>query len=357
MWIVQLALRRPYTFAVMALLIMVLGVTAIVGMRTDIFPEIDIPVITVVWTYKGMDTEEFEKRITTYSEYSISSNVNDIKKMESQTVNGVSVVKIFFHAGVDPGVAMSQVTSVSQAIRQVMPPSIQPPIILRFNASSVPILQLSLSSDTLPESEVYDYALFRLRTQLATIQGLTLPAPYGGKERQVMVDLDPQALQAKGISPKEVSDAINAYNLAFPTGIARIDTRQYPVSLNNTPPDAETFNNIPIKVVEGATVFMRDVAHVRDGATTQTTVVRRDGKRGALVTILKNGNASTLDIVRGVKEMMPTIRAAAPKGLQIDLLFDQSLFVPVVYSVLRRGGVALPDEEAEPMDAIEDDRF
>src|SRR3954451_5023431 len=206
MWIVQLALRRPYTFVVMALLILVLGVTSVTQMRTDIFPEIDIPVISVIWTYKGMDAEEFEKRITTFSEYATSSNVNDIRKIESQTLNGVAVVKVYFHPGVDVGVAMSQVTSVSQAIRQIMPPSVQPPIILRFNASSVPIVQLSLSSDTLSEAEVYDYALWQLRTQLSTIQGLTIPTPYGGKERQIMVDLDPEALQAKGVSARDVAD-------------------------------------------------------------------------------------------------------------------------------------------------------
>src|SRR5262245_49940562 len=327
MWIVRLALRRPYTFAVMALLILVLGGASIARMRTDIFPEIDIPVITMIWTYKGMDAEEFEKRITTFSEYAVSSNVNDIRKLESQTLQGVAVVKVFFHPGTDVGVAMSQVTSVSQAIRQIMPPSVQPPIILRFNASSVPILQLSLSSDTLSESEVYDYALWRLRTQLSTIRGLTLPAPYGGKERQIMVDLDPKAMQSLGVSAREIADAVNAYNLAYPTGVARIGDREYPVSLNNSPPSAEAFNDIPIKVVNGATVYMRDVAFVRDGFTTQTTVVRRDGQRGALVTILKNGNASTLDIVREVKAMLPAIKAAAPEGLKIDLLFDQSLFV------------------------------
>ncbi|HZN35966.1 MAG TPA: efflux RND transporter permease subunit [Pirellulaceae bacterium] len=327
MWIVQLALKRPYTFAVMALLIVVLGVAAISQMRTDIFPEIDIPVVTVIWTYKGMDASEVEKRITTYSEYAFSSNVNGIKRMESQTLSGVAVIKIYFHPGTDIGTALSQVTSASQAIRALMPPGIQPPIIVRFNASSVPILQIGLSSDTMSEEEVYDYGLYILRNQLSTVQGLTLPTPYGGRERQVMVDLDPRLLQAKSISPKEVADAISAYNLAAPTGVARIDTHEYPVTLNNTPPTPEQFNDIPIKVVGGATVYMRDVAQVRDGSTSQTTIVRRNGSRGALVTLLKNGNASTLDIVNRVKQMMPQIRAAAPSDLRIDLLFDQSLFV------------------------------
>jgi len=327
MWIVRLALERPYTFVVMALLIVVLGTTSISQMRTDIFPEIDIPVVTVIWTYKGMESSEVERRITTYSEYAMSSNVNDIKRMESQTLNGVAVIKIFFHPGVDIATALSQVTSVSQAIRALMPPGIQPPIILRFNASSVPILQIGLSSETMSEEEVYDYGLYVLRTQLSTVQGLTMPTPYGGRERQVMVDLDPQLLQAKGLSPKEVADAINAYNLASPTGVARIDTHEYPVTMNNTPLTPALFNDIPIKSVNGVTIYMRDVAQVRDGSTSQNTIVRRNGSRGALVTLLKNGNASTLDIVNQVKKIMPDIKASAPPDLQIDLLFDQSLFV------------------------------
>src|SRR5436190_7069678 len=274
-----------------------------------------------------MDSSDVERRITTYSEYAISSNVNDIKRMESQTLNGVAVIKIYFHQGVDVGTALSQVTSVAQAIRALMPPGINPPIILRYNASSVPILQIGLSSDTMSEEEVYDYGLYILRTQLSTVQGLTMPTPSGGRERQIMVDLDPQLLQAKGLSPKEVADAISAYNLPYPTGVARIDTHEYPVTLNNTPLTPEAFNDIPIKVVNGATVYMRDVAQVRDGSQAQTTIVRRNGSRGALVTLLKNGNASTLDIVNQVKAMMPAIKASAPKGLDINLLFDQSLFV------------------------------
>lgn len=326
MWIVRLALNRPYTFAVLALLIAVLGATSVHQMRTDIFPEIDIPVITVIWTYKGMETNEVERRITTYSEYAITSNVSDIKRIESQTLNGVGVIKIQFHQGADVGAAMAQVTATTQSIRALMPPGIQPPVIVRFNASSVPILQIGLSSETMSEEEVYDYGLYILRTQLSTVRGLTMPTSYGGRERQVMVDIDPQLLHAKGISPKEVSDAINAYNLAYPTGVARIDTHEYPVTLNNTPVTPANFNDIPLKVIGGATIYLRDVAQVRDGSTTQTTVVRRNGARGALVTLLKNGKASTLDIVNEVKAIMPQIRASAPPDLQIDLLFDQSVF-------------------------------
>lgn len=327
MWIVQLALKHRYTFVVMSILIVVLGTTAISQMRTDIFPEIDIPVVTVIWTYKGMETSEVERRITTYSEYAITSNVNDIKRVESQTLNGVSVIRIHFHPSVDIGTALSQVTSTTQSIRALMPPGIQPPVIVRFNASSVPILQIGLSSQRMSEEEVYDYGLYILRTQPSTVQGLTMPTPYGGRERQVMVDIDPQLLQAKGISPKEVADAINAFNLAYPTGVTRIDTHEYPVTLNNTPLTPDSFNEIPIKVVGGATIYMRDVAQVRDGSTSQTTIVRRNGRRGALVMLLKNGNASALDIVKQVKSLMPQIQAAAPSDLHIELLFDQSLFL------------------------------
>jgi multidrug efflux pump subunit AcrB len=332
MWIVRLALNRPYTFVVMSVVIVVLGFLATQRMATDIFPEIDIPVISMIWTYRGMSAEEMEQRVTTFSEFAVTSNVNDISKVESQTVEGVAILKIYFHPNANIGTALAQVTGVGQAIRQIMPPGIQPPIILRFNASSVPIIQLSLSSKTLSESDVYDFALWRVRQQLSVIQGQTIPSPYGGKERQIQVDIDPELLQARGISPLEVSQAVNANNLAFPTGSARIDTQQYPVTMNNTPLTAEAFNNIPIKYVNGKTIYLRDVAQVRDGFQTQTTVVRRDGTRGALVTVLKNGGASTLDIVKQVKEKLPDLRAIAPKGLDIDVLFDQSLFVQAAVS-------------------------
>ncbi|MCY2995342.1 MAG: efflux RND transporter permease subunit [Planctomycetota bacterium] len=332
MWIVRLALSRPYTIVVLAILIVLLASVSISQTPTDIFPEIDLPVVTVIWTYKGMAAEEIEKRITTFSETSTGGNVANIRRIESQTVNGVAVVKIYFHPNVSVDSAITQVTAMSQSIRAIMPPGIQPPIILRFNASSVPILQISLSSETLSESEVYDFAQWQLRQRLNVIRGLTMPTPYGGLERQIMVDLDPDLLQARQLSAKDVADAINAYNLALPTGVARIDTQQYPVSLNNTPSTAAAFNDIPIKVVNGTMVTMRDVAQVRDGFNAQTTIVHRDGHRGALVTVLKNGAASTLEIVSRVKALLPTIQKVAPPGLNIELLFDQSLFVEAAIS-------------------------
>ena len=245
MWLVRLALNRPYTSVVMAILIILLATVAIYRTPTDIFPEIDLPVVTVIWTYRGMAAEEIEKRITTFSESSTGGNVANIRRLESQTVNGVAVVKIYFHPNVSVDSALAQVTAMSQSIRAIMPPGIQPPIILRFNASSVPILQISVSSETLSESQVYDFAMWEMRRRLSVIRGLTMPTPYGGLERQIMVDLDPELLQARGVSARDVADAINAYNLALPTGVARIGTQQYPVSLNNTPPSAAAFNEIP----------------------------------------------------------------------------------------------------------------
>ena len=328
MWIVRLALNRPYTFVVMAILIVLLAGVSIWQTSTDIFPEIDIPVISVIWTYKGMAPEEVERRITTYSENTLGANVNDVRRIESQTLNGVVVVKVYFHTNANVGVAMSQVTAQMQSIRAIMPTAIQPPIILRFNASSVPILQISLSSDTLSEAAVYDFAQWQMKQRLNVIRGLTVPTPYGGMERQVMVDLDPQLMQARSVSAKDVADAINVYNLAVPTGVARIDTQQYPVTLNNSPLSTAVFNDIPIKYVRGAMVYLRDIAQVRDGFNTQNTVVRRDGNRGVLLTVLKNGGASTLDIVNQVKAMLPVLRAIPEaKGIKIELLFDQSLFV------------------------------
>ena len=297
MWIVNLALRRPYTFVVMAVLIVLLGTAAIRETSTDIFPEIDIPVVSVIWTYAGLSAPEMEKRITVYSEYGMSANVNNIKHMDSQTLNGVAVIKVYFHPNVKIEVAISQITAVSQAILRRMPPGAQPPTILRFNASSVPVVQLSLSSKTLSEAEIYNFGIFKLRQQLAIIQGITLPAPYGGKVRQIMVDIDPKALQAKGLSPVDVNDAINAQNLTLPTGTAKMGEREYTVSVNSSPDIIRDFNDIPIKTVNGTVIYMHDVASVRDGFAVQQNIVRQNGSRGALITILKGSGASTLEIV------------------------------------------------------------
>lgn len=341
MWIVQLALRRPYTFVVMAILILIMGVYSIKNMPVDVFPDIDIPVISVIWTYTGLPAEEFERRLTMYSEYSLSANVKDVKSMESQTLDGVGVIRLYFHPGANVESAMSQATAVSQAILRRMPPGVQPPIILRYTAASVPIIQLSLRSNTLSESELYDYGIFRIRQALAVVQGTTLPAPYGGKVRQIMVDIDPMALQSKGLSPRDINDAINAQNLASPSGKAKIGDTDYRVLLNNTPEVATAIADIPIKQVNGKLVFVRDVAHVRDGFAVQQNIVRSEGVRSVLVTLLKNGKTSTLDIVNQIKGMVPTLQAAAPPGMHIEQLFDQSLFVKAaVDNVIHEGVIA-----------------
>ena len=327
MWIVKLAMRRPYTFVVMAIAILIAGVASFRQTPKDIFPEIDIPVISVIWTYNGLSVEEFERQITVYSEFALSANVNDVERIESQTLNGVAIIKLYFHPGAKVERGLAQATATSQAILRRMPPGVQPPTILRYAADSVPIIQMSLSSDTLSEAEVYTYGIFRIRQQLATINGLTLPAPFGGKVRQVMVDLNPAKLQAKGLSARDVNNAINAQNLTLPSGTAKIGDTEYRVKMNNSPDVLDALNNVPIKVENGVVTYVRDVAHVHDGFEVQPSIARADGKRAVLLQILKNGHSSTLDIIKAVKAKVPEMQAAAPPGLKIDLLADQSLFV------------------------------
>jgi multidrug efflux pump subunit AcrB len=341
MGIVKFALRFPHTFYVVAILILFLGVSAITTTPTDIFPQIRIPVVSVIWQYTGLSPDEMEARVATYSEYSISSNVNGIKNMESQTLSGIVVQKIYFQPNVNIELAISQIVSATNSIRALMPPGIQPPVIVQFNASSVPILQLSLSSDQLNEQKLYDYGIYQVRQQLAPIPGITLPTPYGGKYRQIMVDLDPAALLAQGLTPTDVANAVNAQNLTVPSGDAKIGAKQYIVKLNSQPPTVAALNDIPIRQVNGTTVYLRDVAHVRDAWAVQQNVVRTDGKRSVLLTIIKNGEASTLDVVRRVQDALPGVRAAAPPGMNIDELFDQSVFVrDSIQSVLREGAIA-----------------
>jgi multidrug efflux pump subunit AcrB len=341
MGIVRFALRFPHTFYVVAALILFLGIAAIRTMPTDIFPEINIPVVTVIWQYTGLSTPEMEQRVTTYSQYSISSNVNGIRNMEAQTLNGISVQKIYFQPNVNLDLAISQIVSATNAIRALMPVGIQPPIVVQFNASSVPVLQISLTSDSLNEQQLYDYGIYRVRQQLAPVPGVTLPTPSGGKYRQIMVDIDPDKLLAKGLTPLDVVNAVNAQNLTAPSGTAKIGKTQYTVLTNAMPKTIADLNNIPVKVVNGATVFVKDVGQVRDGSAVQQNIVREDGRRSVLLSVIKNGNASTLDVVNGVRAALATARAAAPKGLEIKELFDQSVFVKnSVAAVLREGAIA-----------------
>ncbi len=327
MWIVRLALRRPYTFIVMALLIALLGGVTIGRMSTDIFPEIDIPVASVIWTYNGISAEEMEKRIVTSSERGLTTTVNDIEHIESQALNGVAVIRVYFHPGAKIEAAVAQITAMSQSILRVLPPGTTAPFIVRYNVSNVPILQASVSSDSLTEQQLYDYSQNFIRTQLATVQGASVPVPYGGKSRQIMVDIDGPALFAKGLSATDVSAAINAQNLILPAGTAKLGAREYNVRLNSSPETVAALNDLPIKQVNGAMVYIRDVAQVRDGSSVQTNIVRQDGRRAALLTVLKGGGASTLDIVRRVKETLPRIMTTLPKELKVNLLFDQSVFV------------------------------
>jgi multidrug efflux pump subunit AcrB len=341
MGIVRFALRFPHTFYVVAALIVFLGVTAIRTMPTDIFPEIRIPVVTVIWQYTGLSTPEMEQRVTTYSQYAISANVNGIRNMEAQTLNGLSVQKIYFQPDVNLDLAISQIVSATNFIRVVLPPGIQSPVIVQFNASSVPVLQISLSSDTLNEQQLYDYGIYKMRQQLAPIPGITLPTPAGGKYRQIMVDLDPAKLLAKGLTPLDVVNAVNTQNLTLPSGTAKIGDTQYTVRTNATPASIDELNNIPVKVTNGATIFVKDVGQVHDGWLVQQNVVRRDGKRSVLLSIIKNGNASTLSVVNAVRDALGTIRKAAPPDMKIEELFDQSVFVKQsIEGVLREGAIA-----------------
>jgi multidrug efflux pump subunit AcrB len=341
MGIVRFALRFPYTFYVVAALILFLGVAAIRTMPTDIFPEIRIPVVTVIWQYTGLSTPEMEQRVTTYSQYAMSSSVSGIKNMEAQTMNGLSVQKVYFQPDVNLDLAIAQIVSATNFIRVLMPPGIQAPVIVQFNASSVPVLQISLTSDRLNEQELYDYGIYRMRQQLAPIPGITLPTPAGGKYRQIMVDIDPNKLVANGLTPLDVVNVVNAQNLTLPSGTAKIGDKQYTVRTNATPSTIDDLNNIPVKVVNGATVFVKDVGQVHDGWLVQQNVVREDGRRSVLLSIIKNGNASTLQVVNAVREALKTARAAAPAGLEISELFDQSVFVKdSIAGVLREGAIA-----------------
>jgi multidrug efflux pump subunit AcrB len=341
MWIVRLALRRPYTFVVAAMLVALLGIYAILNTPTDIFPNIDIPVISVAFNYEGMPADEMEKRVVGNFERILTTTVNDIEHIESQALNGRGIIKIYFQKGADIAIANAQVTAISQTATRMMPPGMQPPLIIQYSASSVPILQLSISSKTLPEQSLFDYAVNGLRPKLVTIPGVQIPYPYGGKQRQIMVDLEPEKLYAYGISPADVSGAVNAQNLILPAGTSKIGKQEYPIRLNASPDVATMINDMPIKTVNGSTIYIRDVAHVRDGFQVQTNVVHSEGKPGVLLSILKNGNASTLDVVKAVKETLPSAMATLPKELEVTPMFDQSVFVRAsVEGVVKEAAIA-----------------
>ena len=327
MWLVRMALKRPYTFVVMSMLIVILGVLTILRMPTDIFPDIDIPVISVIFHYTGLSPEEMEKRMVNNYERALTTTVNDIEHIESQSLNGVAVVKIFFQPGAKIEAATAQVTAISQAAIRSMPPGTSPPFIIRYSASNVPILQVALQSPSLSEQQLFDYGVNFVRTDMTTIPGIQIPYPYGGKQRLIMIDIDPQRLFAWGLSPRDVNDALGSQNVIVPTGSAKIGGTEYPIVLNASPDLLGEIAALPVKVVRGTTVYVRDVAHVRDGYSPQTNIVHVEGQRSVLMSILKQGSASTLDVVRHVREVIPATLARLPRDLKVALMFDQSIFV------------------------------
>ncbi|MDB4989169.1 MAG: Cobalt-zinc-cadmium resistance protein CzcA, partial [Myxococcaceae bacterium] len=341
MWLVRIALKRPYTFIVMSMLIVIVGVLMIVRMPKDIFPDIDIPVVSVIWNYGGLPPEDMEQRILTPFERNLTTTVNDIEHVESQTLTGISIVKIFLQPGASIDAATAQVTAISQTAIRAMPPGTVPPLIIRYSASNVPVLQLALAGDTLSEGELFDLGTNFIRADLATVRGAQLPWPYGGKQRQIMIDIDPQRLYAWGLSPRDINNVIGLQNVVVPGGTVKMGNIEYPVLINGAPQAIAQLQDLPLKTVNGTTIFLRDVASVRDGNSPQTSMVHVGGKRSVLMSILKNGGASTLDVVGRIKELLPLTLARLTKDLKATLLFDQSLFVrAAVEGVVKEAAIA-----------------
>src|SRR5437868_10816467 len=341
MWIVALALRRPYTFVVMALLILILSPIVIDRTPTDVFPNINIPVISVVWNYSGLSPQEMSNRITTITERGLTTLVNDVEHIESQSLNGIAVVKIYFQPTANVQTALAQTTAIVQTILRFLPPGTTAPLVAIYSASTVPVIQIGLTSDSLSEQAIFDFGNNFIRTQLATVQGAALPFPYGGKQRLISVDLNSEALQSKGLSPVDIVNAVNAQNLILPTGTAKLGTLEYNVEMNGSPQTIQELNDLPVKTVNGATIYMRDVAHVRDGFSPQTNIVRANGQRGALMAVYKTGGSSTLDIVARVKQTIQNYAGSMPESLHVNMLFDQSVFVRAsIQGVLREALIA-----------------
>jgi len=341
MWIVRLALSRPYTFIVMALVIALLAAVVIPRTPTDIFPEINIPVIAQVWTYTGLEPQEMERRITTNVERGIMVLVNDIEHVESQSLTGIAVVKIYFHPGANIQTALAQTTAISQTFLRSLPPGTNPPLVIIYSASTVPVLQVGLNSESMSEQQIFDYGQNFIRTQVTTVPGASMPFPYGGKPRVLSVDIDSTAMQAKGLSPVDIVNAFNAQSLILPTGTAKLGSLEYNVEMNGSPQTIAELNDLPVKTVNGSTIYMRDVAHVRDGFSPQTNVVLTNGQRGVLMSIYKTGNNSTLSIVDRVKQVLKDYEPSLPTSLQIHYFFDQSIYVrAAIQGVLREAVIA-----------------
>src|SRR3954471_9370596 len=325
--VVELALRRPYTFIVMAMLIVLAFPFALRSMATDIFPEINIPVISLVWNYKGLSAQEMGQRLAGQTERSLTTTVSDIEHIESTSLSGITVIKIFFQPTANIQTAIAQVVAIAQTQVRQLPPGTTPPLIIKYSASSIPVMQLALSSPTLPEQTLFDTAINQLRPQLVTIPGVAIPFPYGGKIRLISVDLDLQALQARGLGPADVVNALNTQNLILPSGTAKLGETEYNVSLDASPDAIQGLNDLPVRTANGATTYLKDVAYVRDGFSPQTNVVRQNGERGVLLSILKNGGASTLDIVANLRALLPRASQILPSDIKVTPLFDQSIFV------------------------------
>jgi multidrug efflux pump subunit AcrB len=339
MWIVRLALRRPYTFVVLSLLLFIVGPVVMLRTPVDIFPNIDIPVVSVIWNYAGMSPSELSDRIVLPFERSLTTTVNDIEHSESQTLNGVSVTKIFFRPTVNISQAVAQVTAISQTALRQYPQGTTPPLVIQYSASSVPVLQLGLSGNGLTEQQLNDFGQNFVRTQLATVQGAALAFPYGGKQRQVQVDIDTQKLQAYGLSAQDVVNAVNAQNIILPAGDVKMGNIDYPVETNSAPTSIVALNNLPIKTVNGATIYIHDIGNVRDGFPPQTNIVRVDGQRSSLLSVQKTGNSSTLDIIADVRAQLPSILAQLPPALRLTPIADQSVFVRAAISGVVREAI------------------
>ena len=341
MWIVKVALDRPYTFIVLALLILLLSPVVIMRTPTDIFPNINIPVVSIGWTYTGLNPEDLEGRLTSPYEKALTTLVDNIQHIESTTYNGYVVVKIFLQPGASLDTANAQVTAASQYLLRQLPPGILPPQIINFSASSVPILQLGISGKDLSEQQLNDYAQNFVRPQLISVPGSVIPLPYGGKQRQITINMDQRAMQSKGIAPGDLLAAVNQQSIVMPGGTIKIGQSEYDVRSNAAPRTVEDLANLPIKQVNGTTIYLRDVAAVNDGFQVQTNIVRQDGRRGVLISILKNGNSSTLDVVSGIRKSLPRVESTLPPALRIVPLSDQSVFVRgAVTGVIREAVIA-----------------
>src|SRR5258708_20293995 len=341
MWIVRLALRRPYTFVVMALAIILLTPVVLLRTPVDIFPEINIPVISLVWTYNGLEPQEMEQRITSNVERGVTTLVSDVEHIESQSLSGVAVIKVFFQPGANLQTSLADTAAISQTFLRFLPPGPTPRLVIIYSASTVPVIQIGLTSDTLSEQQLFDFGNYFIRTQLATVPGAATPFPYGGKQRVVSVDINPTALQAKGLSAVDIVNAVSAQNLILPTGTAKLGTLEYGVQMNGSPQTIEELKDRAVKTVKGATIYMKDVAHVRDGFSPQTNIVLSNGQRGVLMSIYKTGTASTIDIVDKVKRMLDYNKASVPEGLHISTFFDQSLYVRAsIQGVIREALIA-----------------